>query len=99
MSLFCIFSQDIRYKSGLSLDECVQTCDAFILLNGPLKSFKHGVLKEIPSARSQPKTPGSKTMVSVLHKGQEFKVEKLKYKKLDGGHASGDQNQIRTSSW
>ena len=41
----------------------------------------------------------AKTMVSVLHKGQEFKVEKLKYKKLDGGHASGDQNQIRTSSW
>ena len=51
------------------------------MLNGPLKSFKHGVLKEIPSAGSQPKTPGTKTMVSVLHKELEYKVEKLKYKK------------------
>ena len=78
----CIFSRDIGYKSGLSLDECVQTCDAFILLNGPLKSFKHGVLKEIPSAGSQPKTPGTKTMESVLHKELEYKEEKLKYKKF-----------------
>ena len=43
-------------------------------------SFKHGVLKEIPSARSQPKTPATKTVVSVLHKELECKVEKLKYK-------------------
>ena len=78
----CIFSRDIGYKSGLSLDEYVQTCDAFILLNGSLKSFKHGVLKEIPSARSQPKTPATKTMVLVLQKELEYKVEKLKYKKI-----------------
>ena len=62
------------------MDQNVQTCDAFILLNGPLMSFKHGVLKEIPSARSQPKTPATKTVVSVLHKELECKVEKLKYK-------------------
>ena len=37
-----------------------------------------------------------KTEVSVLHKELEYKVEKLKYKKV-GGHAAGDQNQIRTS--
>ena len=77
-----IFSRDIGYKSGLTLDKYVQTCDTFISLNGPLKSFKHGVLKEIPSARSQPKTPGTKTMVSVLHKEPEYKVKKLKYKKF-----------------
>jgi len=29
----CIFSQGIDCKSGLPLDEFVQTCDAFILLN------------------------------------------------------------------
>ena len=39
-----------------------------------------------------------KTMVSVLHKELEYKVIKLRYKKL-GGHAAEDQNQIRTSSW
>ena len=37
-------------------------------------------------------------MVSVLHKELEYKVEKLKYKKVTG-HAAEDQNQIRTSSW
>ena len=39
-----------------------------------------------------------KTMASVLHKELEQKVEKLKNKN-DGGHATEDQNQIRTSSW
>ena len=39
-----------------------------------------------------------KTMVSVLHKELEYKVEKLKNKKV-GGHAAEDQNQIRTYSW
>ena len=39
-----------------------------------------------------------KTMVSVLHKELEYKVEKLKNKKV-AGHAAEDQNQIRTSSW
>ena len=41
------------------------------------------------------------TMVSVLHKELEYKVEKLKYKTF-WGHSSSklkDQNQIRTSSW
>ena len=38
------------------------------------------------------------TMVSVLHKELQYKVIKLRYKKL-GGHAAEDQNQIRTSSW
>ena len=39
-----------------------------------------------------------KTMVSVLHKGlQLYKAEKLKYKKVEG-HATKDQNEIRTSS-
>ena len=37
-------------------------------------------------------------MVSVLQKELEYKVEKLKYKKV-GGHAATDQNQIQTSSW
>ena len=37
-------------------------------------------------------------MVSVLHKELEYKVKKLKNKKV-GGHAAEDQNQIRTSSW
>ena len=39
-----------------------------------------------------------KTMVSVLYKELEYKVENLKYKKV-GGHAAADQNQIRTSRW
>ena len=34
-----------------------------------------------------------KTMVSVLHKDLEYKVDKLKYKKV-GGHAAEDQKQI-----
>ena len=37
-------------------------------------------------------------MVSFLHKGLEYKVEKLKYKKL-GGYSAEDQNQIWNSSW
>ena len=37
-------------------------------------------------------------MVLVLHKELEYKVEKLKYKKVEG-HAAEDQNQIQTSSW
>ena len=36
--------------------------------------------------------------LSVLHNELEYKVEKLKYKKF-GGHATEDQNEIRTSSW
>ena len=36
-------------------------------------------------------------MVSALPKGLEYKVEKLKSKKV-GGHAPEDQNLIRTSS-
>ena len=36
------------------------------------------------------------TMVSVLHKELEYKVEKPKYKKA-GSHAAEDRNQIRTS--
>ena len=39
-----------------------------------------------------------KTVVSVLHKELEYKVEKLKNKKV-GGYAAEDQNQIRTSRW
>ena len=39
-----------------------------------------------------------KTMVSVLYKELEYKVEKLKYKKV-GGHAAQDENKIRSSSW
>ena len=38
-----------------------------------------------------------KTMVSVLHKELEYKVKKLKYKKV-GGHPAEDQNQIWSSS-
>ena len=37
-------------------------------------------------------------MVSVLHKELEYKVQKLKYKKVEG-HAAEDQSQIRTSKW
>ena len=37
------------------------------------------------------------TIVSVLHKELEYKVEELKYKKVLG-HAAKDQNQIRSSS-
>ena len=37
-------------------------------------------------------------MASVLHKDLQYKVDKLKYKKI-GGHAAEDQKQIRTSSW
>ena len=36
-------------------------------------------------------------MVSVLHKELEYKVEKVKYKKV-GGHLDEDQNQMRTTS-
>ena len=39
-----------------------------------------------------------KMMVLVLHKELEYKVEKLKYKKVES-HAAKDQDQIRTSSW
>ena len=38
------------------------------------------------------------TMVSVLHKELEYKVETLKNKK-GGGHVAEDQNQNQTSSW
>ena len=37
-------------------------------------------------------------MVSVPHKEIEYKVEKLKYKKV-GGHAAEDKKQTWTSSW
>ena len=37
-------------------------------------------------------------MVLVLHKELQYKVEKLKYKKV-GGYEAEDQNQIWTSSW
>ena len=37
-------------------------------------------------------------MVSVLHKELEYKVEKLKNKKV-GSQAAEDQKQILTSSW
>ena len=36
-------------------------------------------------------------MVSFLHKGLEYKVEKPKYKKR-GGYSAKNQNQIRNSS-
>ena len=39
-----------------------------------------------------------RTMVSVLHKELEYKVEKIKYNKV-GRHGAKDQNQIQTSSW
>ena len=39
-----------------------------------------------------------KTMVSVHQKELEYKVEKLKHKKV-GGHAAEDQNEVRTSTW
>ena len=39
-----------------------------------------------------------KTIVSVLNKELEYKVEKLKNKKV-GGQAAEDRNQIWTSSW
>ena len=39
-----------------------------------------------------------KMMVSILHKELQYKVEKLKNKKV-GGHAAEDQNHIWTSSW
>ena len=35
------------------------------------------------------------TMLSVLHKDLEYKMEKLKNKKI-GSHSAEDQNQIRT---
>ena len=38
------------------------------------------------------------TMLSVLHKDLENKVDKLRYKKVVG-RAVEDQKQIRTSSW
>ena len=37
-------------------------------------------------------------MVSVLHKELGYKVEKIKYKKIEG-HAAEKQNQIRTFRW
>ena len=37
-------------------------------------------------------------MVSVLHKELGYKVEKLRYKKIEG-HAAEDQNQIRAFRW
>ena len=39
-----------------------------------------------------------KTMVWVLLKELEYKVEKFEYKNV-GGHTAEDQNQIRPSSW
>ena len=39
-----------------------------------------------------------KMMVSVLHKELGYKVEKLRYKKIEG-HAAEDQNQIRAFRW
>ena len=39
-------------------------------------------------------------MVSVLHNKLEYKVEKLKYKKVKvEGHAAENQKQFWTSSW
>jgi len=40
----------------------------------------------------------ARTMLSVIDKELECKVEKLKHKKV-GGHAAEDQEQIQTSSW
>ena len=39
-----------------------------------------------------------KTMIWVLQKDQEYEVEKLKYKRVEG-HAPEDQSQIPTSIW
>ena len=39
-----------------------------------------------------------KMMVSVFHKDLEYKVDKLKYKMVEG-HAAKDENQIQTFSW
>ena len=39
-----------------------------------------------------------KTTVSLLHNELEYKLEKLKYKKV-GDKAAEDQNEIRTSGW
>ena len=40
----------------------------------------------------------AKMVVSVFHKELECKVDKLKYKKLDGDHASREQKQIGISN-
>ena len=40
----------------------------------------------------------AKTMVSVLHKELDYKLERFKYKRLEVVQPE-DQKQIRTSSW
>ena len=68
----------------------------------PVLSPPEGLFISSPFERGLQRDGGlfnlEKTMVSVLHKELEYKVEKLKYKKV-GGHAAEGQNQIRTSSW
>ena len=68
----------------------------------PLLSPPEGLFISSPFRRGLHRDGGlfnlEKTIVSVLHKQLECKVEKLKYTKV-GDHAAEDQNQIRTSSW
>ena len=43
----CVISRKILViKKGLSLDEYVQTCDAFILLNGPSQTAQTQVARK-----------------------------------------------------
>ena len=68
----------------------------------PLLSPTEGSFISSPFERGLHRDGGlfnlEKTMVSVLYKQLEYKVEKLKYTKV-GDHAAEDQSQIGTSSW
>ena len=87
-----------RRQSELKTDSSISFCEKTGDTVNPLLSLQGGLIISIPLSGEGGLFNLEKTLISVLHKELEYKVEKLKYKKV-GGHAAEDQNQIRTSSW
>ena len=88
-----------RRQSEMKTDSSISFCENTGDTVNPLLSLEEGGGAYLFQSRLRRGLFNlEKTLVSVLHKELEYKVEKLKYKKV-GGQAAEDQNQIRTSSW
>ena len=87
-----------RRQSEMKTDSSISFCENTGDTVNPLLSLEEGGAYLFQSRLRRGLFNLGKTLVSVLHKELEYKVEKLKYKKV-GGQAVEDQNQIRTSSW
>ena len=88
-----------RRQSELKTDSSISFCENTVDTVNPLLSLEGGGGAYLFQSHLREGLFNlEKTLVSVLHKELEYKVEKLKYKKV-GGQAAEDQNQIRTSSW